>query len=73
MSKLEIDDGEFYHLQLNDREGLFENQAGAIEFLKQHSGELDLDDPDVQLAHVTTGEEWEIEGVPWQNIAVQLL
>ena len=73
MSELVIKNGEFYHMQLNDREGLFETQSEAIEFLKKHSEELDLSNPDVQLAHVETGEEWAIEGVPWQNIAVQLL
>jgi len=70
---LEIPDGEFYHIQVNGTEALFETQNEAVEFLREHKDEIDLNEPDVQLACVETGEEWAIEGLPWQNIALQLL
>jgi len=70
---LEIPDGEFYHIQINGSEALFQEEAEAIEYLKQQKDEIDTDDPDVQLAKVETGDEWAIEGLAWQNIAIQLL
>jgi len=70
---LEVPEGVFYHIQVNGSEALFKDQERAIDYLRDHKDELDLDDPDVQLAKVETGEEWAIEGLPWQNIALQLL
>lgn len=71
--QLQIDGGEFYHLKINEAEALFTSQEAAIEHLRENKEKIDLGDPDVQLAQVRTGEEWSIEGLPWQNIALQLL
>lgn len=68
-----VTDGTFYHLDINGTEAVFATQEAAVEYLREHKDEIDLSDPDVRLAAVETGEEWAIEGVPWQNIALQLL
>jgi len=73
MSGIEVPKGEFYHLKVADAEYVFASQQGAIDHLAENAGALDLDDPDVKLVRVGTGEEWSIEGVAWQNIALQLL
>lgn len=70
---IELSDSTFYHIQINGSEALFEEQEAAIEFLREHKESIELDEPDVQLAKVETGDEWAIEGLPWQNIALQLL
>lgn len=68
-----VTDGTFYHLNIDGEEVVFETQEAAVEHLREHKDEIDLSDPDVRLAAVETGDEWAIEGVPWQNIALQLL
>jgi len=70
---LEVPEDGFYHIQVNGSEKLFEEQEGAIEYLRERKDEIDIEDPNVQLARVETGDEWAIEGLPWQNIALQLL
>jgi hypothetical protein len=70
---IELSAGEFYHLHVGGTERVFAAQADAIEHLRDNAADLDLDDPDVRLAKVSTGDEWEIEPVAWQNIALQLL
>lgn len=70
---LEVPDDGFYHIQVNGDEALFKSQQGAIEYLRERKDDIDLENPDVQLARVETGDEWAIEGLPWQNIALQLL
>jgi len=71
--KIELEDGAFYHLDLNGDELVFGSQDAAVEHLRQQKDAIDLDDPDVTLALVETGDEWAIESVPWQTIALQLL
>jgi len=73
LSGIEVPEGEFYHLELADTEFVFESQQDAIDYLAENADELNLDDLSVKLGRVKTGEEWAIEGVAWQNIAVQLL
>lgn len=70
---MKVTDGTFYHLNINGEEAVFATQEGAVDHLSEHKDEIDLSDPDVRLAAVETGDEWAIEGVPWQNIALQLL
>lgn len=70
---IELGDGSFYHLRVGGTELVFEAQEDAIGHLSSNTDDLDLDDPDVRLAKVSTGDEWEIEPVAWQNIALQLL
>jgi len=70
---IEVTGGTFYHLEFNDSEYVFRSQKAAINHLAANADELDLDDPDVKLGCVESGDEWAIEGVAWQNIALQLL
>jgi len=70
---IEVTDGTFYHLEVDDAEYVFGSQKAAIDHLATNADELDLDDPDVKLGCVESGDEWAIEGVAWQNIALQLL
>lgn len=72
-AELQVDGGEFYHLSINGDEALFESRDDAVDHLRDHKDEIDTDDPAVTLAVVETGEEWAIESVPWQTIALQLL
>jgi len=73
MSGIEVPGGEFYHLEIAATEYVFASQQDAIDHLAENADTLDLDNPDVKLGRVETGEEWSIEGVAWQNIALQLL
>src|SRR6056297_1944017 len=56
---IELSGGEFYHLHVGGTERVFAAQADAIEHLRDNAADLDLDDPDVRLAKVSTGDEWE--------------
>lgn len=71
--RIDVEDGEFYHLEINGDESVFATQESAVDRLREMKDEIDLGDPDVRLAIVETGDEWSIEAVPWQNIALQLL
>jgi hypothetical protein len=73
MTGIEVPEGEFYHLEVGDTEYVFASQQDAIDHLAENADTLDLDNPDVKLGRVETGDEWSIEGVAWQNIALQLL
>jgi hypothetical protein len=73
MTGIEVPEGEFYHLEVADTEYVFASQQDAIDHLAENTDTLDLDNPDVKLGRVETGDEWSIEGVAWQNIALQLL
>lgn len=70
---IQIGDGEFYHLEIGDEESVFKKRENAVDHLRDNRDNIDLEDPDVSLAVVETGDEWTIEGLPWKNIALQLL
>lgn len=70
---IEIEDGEFYHLNIDDDETVFATQEEAVDHIREHKDDIDLEDPEIRLAAVETGDEWAIEGVAWQTIALQLL
>jgi len=70
---MDVTNGEFYHVEIDGGESIFQSQEEAIEYLGERKDSIDMDDPDVALATVETGEEWSIKEVPWRNIALQLL
>lgn len=73
MTRIDVSDGQFYHLTINGSESVFATQEEAVEYLRERKDNIDLEDPDVGLVTVETGQEWAIESVPWQTIALQLL
>jgi len=73
MTGFEVPEGEFYHLEVAGTEHVFASQQDAIDHLAENADTLDIDNLDVKLGRVETGDEWSIEGVAWQNIALQLL
>lgn len=70
---LTVEDGTFYHLNIDGDETVFATQEDAVDYIREHKDDINLDDPDIRLAAVETGDEWAIEGVAWQTIALQLL
>jgi hypothetical protein len=70
---MEVTDSQFYHVEVNGDESVFQSQQEALDYLRESQDSIEASSSDVQLFSVETGEEWSIKEVPWQNIALQLL
>lgn len=72
---MQIDDGTFYHVQLNGDEEIFTDEQAVAEYISENDDDIDLDDPDVKMVAVETDTDdsdgWTIKGVVWQNIVLQ--
>ena len=71
---LEINDGTFFMVRLPESETVHQEQEDALDYLKQHTKNIDPESDDVSVVKVSvTGEDWTIAEMSWQTIALELM
>jgi len=71
---LEIEDNVFYVLEIEDKKYLFKTQKGAVDTLKEKGKSEEIDSEKLNVLEInTSGEKWEVKGIPWSKIALQLI
>ena len=71
---LEIENNRFYVLEIGDRKWIFKTEKEAIEALKEKAKSEDVDPEKINVLEVDLSKEkWEVRGIPWSKIALQLI
>jgi len=64
---------EFFYLELESDRYLFEEREDAVEKLKEEASNIE-DPRGSKIFHVDTeGDKWDLEQVPWSEIAVEMM
>ena len=71
---LEIENDKFYVLELGDKKWLFKTEKEAIDALKEKAKSEDINPEKINVLEVDLSKEkWEVKGIPWSKIALQLI
>lgn len=69
---MEVSGDAFFVLEAESGKHLFDSQSEAVDELKKQAGN-GVDPESVDIWQVTTGSEWQIQQVPWNEIAFELM
>jgi|APHM01.1.fsa_nt_gi hypothetical protein len=71
---MQIDDTEFHVVQTPDSDHIVESEQEAIALLQNGAVDIDGESDDVSVVRVNYDrDDWVIESLPWQRIALKLL
>jgi len=74
MVGMQIDNGEFHVVTVEERRQLFNEEEEAIQHLEDNVSNIDPESDEVSIVQVSVDEdEWSIAEMPWQEIALRLL
>ena len=73
---LEIENGNFYYLELDGRDFIFSDYQEAVTEVKKLVAGDDmtgLDEDDIALFEVESGEEWQLKEISWLQFSLELM
>lgn len=71
---MQIDNSSFHVVQTADDDYIVQTEADAIDILQNGQVDVDPDSEDVSVIQVDYDhEDWTIQSLPWQRIALKLL
>lgn len=70
---MKIKNDTFYVLDIENEREAFQTEEDAVETLQDSVGD-DTDPDSVSIWEVSVGsDQWDIQEIPWSNIAIQLM
>lgn len=71
---MQIDDSTFHVVQTTETDHIVQSEAEAIDILQNGAVDVDPDGDDVSVIKVDyENDDWAIQSLPWQRIALKLL